>query len=152
MAEEKKPEKRPDKKAALESKLDEYKKEYSKTKHNKATNLHLGILRAKIADVKKEIIEAGKKHKGEGFFVKKRGDATVALLGFPERGKVVTDKPAGQHQIEDGGLRLHHNDDNSRNHDVQGLPHPDIRYAGDNRGRPQGGRRREGGAQRAEDI
>ena len=87
MAEEKKPEKRPDKKATLESKLEEYKKEYSKTKHNKATNLHLGILRAKIADVKKEIVEAGKKHKGEGFFVRKRGDATVALLGFPSAGK-----------------------------------------------------------------
>ena len=87
MAEEKKPEKRPDKKATLETKLEEYKKEYSKTKHNKATNLHLGILRAKIADVKKEIVEAGKKHKGEGFFVRKRGDATVALLGFPSAGK-----------------------------------------------------------------
>jgi uncharacterized protein len=87
MAEEKRPEKKPDKKGALESKLEEYKKEYSKTKHNKATNLHLGILRAKIADVKKEIVEAGKRQKGEGFFVRKRGDATVALLGFPSAGK-----------------------------------------------------------------
>jgi small GTP-binding protein len=87
MADEKKPEKKVDKKSTLESKLDEYKKEYSKTKHNKATNLHLGILRGKIADVKKEIIEAGKRQKGEGFFVRKRGDATVALLGFPSAGK-----------------------------------------------------------------
>jgi small GTP-binding protein len=87
MPDERKQDKRPDKKAVLESKLDEYKKEYSKTKHNKATNLHLGILRAKIADVKKEIVEAGKRHKGEGFFVRKRGDATVALLGFPSAGK-----------------------------------------------------------------
>lgn len=86
MAEEKK-EKKPDKKGVLESKLDEYQKEYSKTKHNKATNLHLGILRAKIADVKKEIVEAGKRQKGEGFFVRKRGDSTVALLGFPSAGK-----------------------------------------------------------------
>ncbi|MDE1866048.1 MAG: 50S ribosome-binding GTPase [Candidatus Micrarchaeota archaeon] len=80
-------EKRPNKKEALEGKLEEYKKEYAKTKHNKATNLHLGILRAKIADVKKEIVEAGKRQKGEGFFVRKRGDATVALLGFPSAGK-----------------------------------------------------------------
>jgi small GTP-binding protein len=87
MAEEKKPEKKVDKKGALEAKLGEYQKEYSKTKHNKATNLHLGILRAKIADVKKEIVEAGKRQKGEGFFVRKRGDATVALLGFPSAGK-----------------------------------------------------------------
>ncbi len=87
MPDEKRPEKRTDKKAALESKLEGYRKEYSKTKHNKATNLHLGILRAKIAEAKREIVEAGKKQKGTGFFVKKRGDATVALLGFPSTGK-----------------------------------------------------------------
>jgi small GTP-binding protein len=87
MPDERKEEKRPDKKAVLEEKLEGYKKEYSKTKHNKATNLHLGILRAKIAEVKREIVVAGKRQKGEGFFVRKRGDATVALLGFPSAGK-----------------------------------------------------------------
>ena len=71
----------------LNTKLDELKKEYSKTKHNKATNKHLGILRRKIAETKKDIIESSKKLKGTGFFVKKTGDATVALLGFPSAGK-----------------------------------------------------------------
>ncbi|MDE1833063.1 MAG: 50S ribosome-binding GTPase [Candidatus Micrarchaeota archaeon] len=75
------------KKETLEGKLEELQEEYSGTKYNKATNKHLGILRRKIADVKKEIVEAGKHKKGEGFFVKKMGDATVALVGFPSAGK-----------------------------------------------------------------
>ncbi len=74
-------------KERLESKLEELKKDYSKTKYNKATNKYLGLLRAKIAKTKREIIEAGKRKKGSGFFVKKTGDATVALVGFPSAGK-----------------------------------------------------------------
>lgn len=74
-------------KSQLEGKLEELKKEYSKTKYNKATNKHLGILRRKIAEVKRGIVEAGKGRKGSGFFVKKSGDATVALMGFPSAGK-----------------------------------------------------------------
>jgi ribosome-interacting GTPase 1 len=71
----------------LEEKLERLKEEYSKTKYNKATNKHLGLLRAKIASVKMEIIESRKRQRGTGFFVKKTGDATVALVGFPSTGK-----------------------------------------------------------------
>lgn len=71
----------------LDERLEELQKEYSKTKHNKATNKHLGILRRKISEAKKDIVESGKGSKGSGFFVKKTGDATVALLGFPSAGK-----------------------------------------------------------------
>jgi uncharacterized protein len=74
-------------KTPLESRLDELTTEYSKTKYNKATNKHLGILRKKIAEVKKDIIESHKGLKGAGFFIKKTGDATVALMGFPSTGK-----------------------------------------------------------------
>ncbi|MCL5423866.1 MAG: 50S ribosome-binding GTPase [Candidatus Marsarchaeota archaeon] len=71
----------------IEENLGRMEEEYAKTKHNKATNKALGILRAKIAKAKKDIIEAGKGKKGSGFFVKKIGDATVALVGFPSAGK-----------------------------------------------------------------
>ncbi len=74
-------------KIVLESELERLSEEYSKTKHNKATNKHLGILRKKISQIKKDIVEAGKGMKGKGFFVKKTGDATVALMGFPSTGK-----------------------------------------------------------------
>ncbi|HUY70567.1 MAG TPA: GTPase [Candidatus Baltobacteraceae bacterium] len=76
-----------DKKVALEGRLEELQEEYTGTKYNKATNKHLGILRRKIAETKLAIVAAGKHKKGEGFFVKKMGDATVALAGFPSAGK-----------------------------------------------------------------
>jgi uncharacterized protein len=73
--------------SSLENKLGELTEEYSKTKYNKATNKHLGIIRKKISQLKKDIVEAGKGQKGKGFFVKKTGDATVSLMGFPSTGK-----------------------------------------------------------------
>jgi uncharacterized protein len=73
--------------SSLENKLEELTDEYKNTKYNKATNKHLGILRKKISTIKKDIVEASKGLKGKGFFVKKTGDATVALMGFPSTGK-----------------------------------------------------------------
>lgn len=70
----------------LRQKLEELREEYSKTKYNKATNKHLGILRKKMAEIKKAL-SAKKKVSGPGFAVKKTGDATVALVGFPNTGK-----------------------------------------------------------------
>lgn len=46
---------------ALSKKLDDLKTEYSKTKYNKATNKHLGILRRKIAEIKVEIEIKGRR-------------------------------------------------------------------------------------------
>ncbi len=69
-----------------EAKLSELKKEYSKTKHNKATNKHLGILRAKIANIKREM-ESHSRRSGTGYSVRKSGNATVVLVGFPNAGK-----------------------------------------------------------------
>ncbi len=70
----------------LEQKLEELQKDYSKTKYNKATNKYLGMLRAKMAKIKKSMTEK-KGHGGVGFSVKKTGDATVVLVGFPNAGK-----------------------------------------------------------------
>lgn len=74
---------------ALNSKLDDLKKQYSKTKYNKATNKYLGLLRAKMAKIRKQI-SSKKGKKGVGFAVKKTGDATIALVGFPNAGKSST--------------------------------------------------------------
>ncbi len=73
-------------KSALQQKLEELQKDYSKTKYNKATNKYLGALRAKIAKIKKSMAEK-KGRGGTGFSVKKTGDATVVLVGFPNAGK-----------------------------------------------------------------
>lgn len=76
-----------DKKESISKKLEELEEELSKTKDNKATNKHLAKLRSKVATAKKDLVEAGKRQHGTGFFIKKTGDATVSLLGFPSAGK-----------------------------------------------------------------
>ena len=65
--------------------------EINKTQKNKATNAHIGKLKAKIAQLKnkEEKAAASAKASGpaKGFEVRKSGDATVALVGFPSVGK-----------------------------------------------------------------
>ena len=59
-----------------------------------ATEYHLGLLKAKLAKYRSQLLEPqGKKgEKGEGFDVMKSGDARVALIGFPSVGKVRRNK------------------------------------------------------------
>jgi len=65
--------------------------EIDKTQKNKATEHHVGKLKAKIAALKakQERVAAHAKSGGpaKGFEVKKSGDASVALVGFPSVGK-----------------------------------------------------------------
>lgn len=73
-------------KQVLQQELEELQKEYSKTKDNKATNKYVGLLRYKMARIRRSLAEK-KSKKGIGFGVKKTGDATVVLVGFPNAGK-----------------------------------------------------------------
>ena len=62
----------------------------ARTQKNKATEGHLGLLKAKMAKLKRELIEGSKGSGGaggEGFDVQKTGDARVGLIGFPSVGK-----------------------------------------------------------------
>lgn len=71
-------------------KIKELEEELRKTKYNKATQGHIGLVKAKIAQLKQkqESRVAKKTGKGEyGYTVRKSGDATVLLLGFPSAGK-----------------------------------------------------------------
>ncbi|XP_076242906.1 developmentally-regulated GTP-binding protein 2 isoform X2 [Calliopsis andreniformis] len=69
-------------------KISEIEKEIARTQKNKATEYHLGLLKAKLAKYRSQLLEPGKKsEKGEGFDVLKSGDARVALIGFPSVGK-----------------------------------------------------------------
>ena len=67
--------------------------EIHKTQINKATEFHIGLLKAKIAKLKRELDENthGKTVStgggSAGFDVRKAGDATVVLIGFPSVGK-----------------------------------------------------------------
>ncbi len=73
-------------KAYGEKKIAELQEEYSKTKYNKATNKYLGMLRAKIAKIKRDMESTSRKG-GTGYSVRKAGNATVVFVGFPNAGK-----------------------------------------------------------------
>lgn len=74
----------------LAQKIAEIEAEMAKTQKNKATEGHVGLLKAKLAKLKREQIEASTAKAGgggDGFDVKKGGDARVGLIGFPSVGK-----------------------------------------------------------------
>lgn len=73
----------------LAQKIADVEYEMSRTQKNKATEGHLGLLKAKLAKLKRELIEGSGKAGGggEGFDVSKSGDARVGLIGFPSVGK-----------------------------------------------------------------
>jgi len=72
-------------------KIAEIETEMARTQKNKATNYHLGLLKAKLAKLKQQLIDGGSKGGGggaaDGFDVSKTGDARVGLIGFPSVGK-----------------------------------------------------------------
>ncbi|MEM4260670.1 MAG: GTP-binding protein [Candidatus Woesearchaeota archaeon] len=72
----------------FDERIKELEEEISKTKYNKRTQHHIGLVKAKLAKLqeKKEARESSK-GKIRGYEVKKTGDGTVVLLGYPSVGK-----------------------------------------------------------------
>ncbi|KAJ3985409.1 developmentally regulated GTP-binding protein [Lentinula detonsa] len=70
-------------------KIKEIEEEMARTQKNKATEYHLGLLKAKLARYRQQLLEPTSKSgpAGTGFDVQKSGDARVALIGFPSVGK-----------------------------------------------------------------
>ncbi len=69
-------------------KIKEFEDELKKTKYNKKTQHHIGLVKAKIAQLKdKEVKRSSGKGKQEGYSVRRSGDATVIMVGFPSSGK-----------------------------------------------------------------
>jgi len=74
--------------AKYDDKIKELEERIAKTKYNKKTQHAIGLYKAQIARLKTEQVKrssGGKK--GEGYSVRKSGDATVVLVGFPSVGK-----------------------------------------------------------------
>lgn len=74
----------------LQEKIKEIEDEIKRTQYNKATEFHIGQLKAKLAKYKRELIAPSRASAGRragGFDVKKGGDATVAIIGLPSVGK-----------------------------------------------------------------
>jgi len=74
---------------AIEEQIQAVEDEIQKTPYNKATQHHIGRLKAKLARLKDE--QETRRLKGGGggpsYAVKKSGNATVGLVGFPSVGK-----------------------------------------------------------------
>jgi len=82
-------------------KIAEIEEEMAKTQKNKATSYHLGLLKAKLAKLRRELIagpSAGGGGGGVGFDVARTGIASVGLVGFPSVGKsTLMSKLTGTH-------------------------------------------------------
>ncbi|MEF8830714.1 MAG: GTP-binding protein [Halobacteriales archaeon] len=72
----------------LEEEIRELEAEIAETPYNKATEQHIGRLKAKLAEKKEELEKRQQGGGGGGgYAVEQHGDATVALVGFPSVGK-----------------------------------------------------------------
>jgi len=75
---------------SIVQKIKDIEDEIARTQRNKATSYHLGLLKARLAKLRRELLgSAGKGGGGggEGFDVAKVGDSRVGLIGFPSVGK-----------------------------------------------------------------
>ena len=73
---------------SLVQQIAEIEEEMARTQKNKATERHIGLLKAKLAKLRREIMTPKtSKGGGEGFDVTKSGDTRVGLIGFPSVGK-----------------------------------------------------------------
>ncbi len=75
--------------SSLEEQIAEIEEEIRSTQYNKATQLHVGRLRAKLAVLRleREKRAHAKGGGGLGYAVRKSGHATVGLVGYPSVGK-----------------------------------------------------------------
>ena len=74
----------------IEEEIKSIEDELWKTPYNKATQHHIGRLKAKLARLKEDQQRqaiAKSAARGEGFNIKKSGDATAVVVGFPSVGK-----------------------------------------------------------------
>lgn len=82
------PEKKKDRRSAVADQIKELEDRISKTKYNKKTQHAIGMYKARLAQLKeKQAAKSSKGKPGEGYAVRKSGDASVILLGFPSAGK-----------------------------------------------------------------
>ena len=83
-----KPKDKPEEKQTILARVKELEDELSGTKYNKKSQGHIGLVKAKIALLKeKQERRIAGKGKSEGFSVRRSGDATVIMVGYPSVGK-----------------------------------------------------------------
>ncbi len=76
--------------STIDEKIQDIENQISRTQKNKSTEHHLGTLKAKLAKLRRKKLDAqlsSKSGSRYGFDVKKAGDGSVVLIGFPSTGK-----------------------------------------------------------------
>ncbi|MFP4631911.1 MAG: OBG GTPase family GTP-binding protein [Halobacteriales archaeon] len=71
----------------VDEEIQEIEEEIAETPYNKATEQHIGRLKAKLSKLREKQAESSGGDGGEGYAVPKQGDATVAFVGYPSVGK-----------------------------------------------------------------
>lgn len=71
----------------VEQQIKELEEEIKRTPYNKATEHHIGRLKAKLARLREEAEKQKAKAARQAFSLKKEGDATAVLIGYPSVGK-----------------------------------------------------------------
>jgi uncharacterized protein len=73
---------------SINAQIADLEKQLSQTKYNKSSQGYFGLVKAKIATLRQKLESRAKSApKQDGFAVRKTGDGTVVLLGFPSVGK-----------------------------------------------------------------
>ena len=89
---------------------------------SQATEYHLGLLKAKLARYRAQLLEPVGKSSGggTGFDVQKSGDARVALIGFPSVGKARTQVIRFSHLVHLGLNLLEYPPEQMHAHGIRG--------------------------------
>jgi len=75
--------------STIDEQITKLEDEIRMTQKNKATEKHIGILKSKIAKLRRKKLEQASSKSGAsyGFDIKKAGDSSAVLIGFPSTGK-----------------------------------------------------------------